>query len=141
MCRTLSMAIVIALFFASVTKAEEATKEETLKAWEFFLGNWKTSEPDGSSIEWSCEKTKYGTLLFHSDQFSLLVGWDASDNTCKSVGLKVDGRESVTWKLVGEEPRFEGITTDGVKHSIQCTGKDRYLLTVGDAKVVGQRLP
>ena len=126
---------------AAVTPAaDDATKEETLKAWEYWVGTWQTTGPDGQKSQYTCEKTKFGSYLFHNDEISLIVGWDSSNNRCKSVGFDQEAEINDTWILVGDGPRFEGYRKDGTTLSKQVLGPNRYILMIGDEKTIGQRI-
>ena len=122
-----------------VSIAPAAEKEKTMKAWETLVGEWVSPRPDGTLNNLSISKTEFGCILVQAQDGTVVIGWDETEKVSKATGFTTDGFFVHKWKLTGDGPTFSGTDEEGAKLIMKFTAKDRYELTIGDQKTVGER--
>ena len=123
----------------SVATAQAADKDKTMKAWETLVGEWVSPRPDGTLSSLSASKTESGCILIQAQDSTIVIGWDEAEEVSKATGFTIDGFFVHKWKLTGDGPTFSGTSEKGEKLKMEFTAKDRYELTIGDQKSVGER--
>ena len=151
MSRIVNILAVFMVGLGSITHAEEASQDETMKAWENFVGDWRLTTPNGNTMETSVIWSRSKTCFIHQGENAThVIGWDPAHKSLKAVTFGAGGGHAVGhWKLVGDGPKFsgeiKGVGADGADSpalnlTISFVGKDNWELVIGEGKITAERI-
>jgi hypothetical protein len=135
----------------TVANGDEATKDDSMKAWSSFVGKWKVTNPNGDTNTTQVARSQSNSCFIHQGENAThVVGWDSADQSLKSTTFGADGGHSIgQWKLVGDGPKFsgemKGVGPDGAEGpptsvTITFESNDRWEIVAGEMKITAQRI-
>ena len=106
------------------SSAQEATpdKASTVVKWRAFVGEWLVTTEDGARSETTIIESHPGVFVHRGDDFTVMVGWDASHQAMHAFGYSADDQPfEQLWRPLDEGISFRGTlvgTDDRFKWSI-----------------------
>ena len=139
------------LCLCSVSRAEQVTLEQALKAWRFVEGSWTLTKPDGSVDDVNCHLSPAkSAFVSESKQGLHIFGWDPKAKRLEVQSFMPNGTRSQAFFEQESETKFVGksgtvIGPDGNEETFEGSGvftiidANTYQFSAGDQTWTAKR--